>query len=1063
MFKKLYINLLFVFAFLFWSCSDDIQLKKDDEVPEGWLKVNIYIPPQDIIRTRGANEDYENNLTNLMILCYGEDGSLLQQHSTANINDDHNVIFPLDDKLKVYRGEVTVFAIANYPQNDNSYTSTISSLKSKTETGISQESLVMSGKSKLSSTTSSISIEINRVVAKVTLQSEISEESDGYGMFELTGMKLYNVSAAGYITSPISMQENVSYIPNDITLLDKDYVTSGNPLTDYVFPSISSQKDGLEENGYTFMIVQGKYNNDVCYYRLDFRTVTDENGEKTYIPIETLDPNHWYQAKITAVTGKGYVSEEEAIANPNPETIVLTIEDHVPGVLSMVTDGLRELGVTREIVIDRNSSKDGDYYEGWLYIKVYSPFENEESPSNITITGAEQYDWFELDQTVLEAEESEIGISDEEQDKTTGKTYKYKLKFKATPLFANKGILDGKLKIEWEGLERHVVLSYQTDFDPSQIIEWTQLIIHNTDYSDNSDRGKIYISYDYDDNRYENGYWKFLSGNITKANKILRSDQYTQETRLFGIQPEDMGGKVRNNGFHFPVMYGSKRDNPWWYEYKIEFKSNSYKAYKFTIECDDNSGFDTDGIGGEKNHFSSQEEWWKKYLHLYVDKNKNKNPSDEIDLSGVRKTKEENDLLTIWMLRGVFPNGFEGFDSKVQGVPDDYKYGTAKLVMTLYPEYDSSEEKGVSYTFNLYHTGFFHYESNDIIINNHNYGDFTTFKNCFINPSEDNPNFHYYEVVGLDGVYWLDRNLGASKATQFIESAMIGDNNSRGTLFKIASENEPTANPKIDVIHSICPPGYEIPLKFDWQKLYASTNFHNSHSGAFIDADEYSSGRIYFPKSFIKTRDNLNSTWPDNYTGDGLTGYYWTATQSSDVSDKEIGKWLTAFTLSPYNCGFENFQVNKSALLVRPVSRWRKIDEEGGDKENPETHEISFNVKGATHAYFYYYEESQRISDVAWPGKAIGDPSTMTESTKKFTYKTSANIDNLYVIFNFITEDGKIITICSNSDDSSYNLDDPSTAKGWKVTDSDSFSIEIEPDSGNFTITNSDDLQKDSN
>lgn len=911
------------------ACSDDEKYTVEPVDDDGTITFTISIPEPEKVVSRAEKEDTpdERKINDLSVLIYDNSGDLLQS-------------------------EVGV-ADFTAPSGENSLTRITVTLndEAKAFSGDATIYIIANAGHLLTNDNTATIAALKAVTTDATLPSEKG--------FLMSGNVKSSLNSAALLTNNIILYRTEAKltIENDATTFrlesaklynaaTKGYVTAGadNLATDnsdnlttvdfdnfkiYTYP----RRNDNPEN--PFIIVGGKYAGNDAYYRLDL-----------YKDKEALDinPNHWYEIHILSVTGPGYPSAEEAAKHPATDAKA-EIYDHAPEVFDIAFDDTHELGVTDVITYDGSGGGTAT-----LTVKYYSEISTDMNTAPV-LTCDE--DWLTIGDPV---------ISDAGDGSTTpGKIAEYPITFKATDQL---GTLDALIKTTWQGLSRTTQVTWAREFN-GNAISTAELTIHPTDGTD----------------KVISKYWTFLSGNgslLTEAGEA---------PRLYGIQPEKMGGKVRSEGFHFPVMYGErgKTDEERW----------SY-SYKVTMTNIENAKYDCS---------------WQI-------------TGDAAVKESVVFTEIKNEThYTFTLTRPGNTSKNDGSDPK-NG--NDYTYGTGKLILTVEPKGSKEAVRVASrYEFDLYHTGFFHYDEGKHRTGNHDKG------------------YYYYEVLPVDGAtartrYILDRNLGAKAAGMYIQT-LSGDSHvpsnegwpfscgdeSAGGYYKVAYDAGTSDYGDPVMYTDVCPPGYRVPKQRMWDAIRNSKKFISrqstagatSYFTAYYETAVTDNGspvteRIYFPKSRF-----LDGS---SQSGDANSGYYWTQTAAVGTEKDEIGRWLKSLQLSGAATSYINGQVENYSMSVRCIN----------SVDDPETYNVtSFNVKGATHVFLYHGNVSDKEYTTSWPGHAIGNYSTV-DNFFNFVYESTVyKPEDLKVIFNYVDDKGVIKTISKNG-----NVE-LSKAKGWEVKD----------------------------
>lgn len=341
---------------------------------------------------------------------------------------------------------------------------------------------------------------------------------------------------------------------------------------------------------------------------------------------------------------------------------------------------------------------------------------------------------------------------------------------------------------------------------------------------------------------------------------------------------------------------------------------------------------------------------------------------------------------------------------------DDFKYETGQLILTITP----SGGKPVEYSnVKLYHTGFFHIDDRTSV---------SYIKSPLVGK------YLYYEVFesgsGNNVEHWLDRNIGATSAQMHIEGG-INNPDARG-YYMVAAQGDSYHTPIMYT--DACPPGYEVPSQNQWRNLEKDSKFDIEQIGAYylptyrVDATRL----VYFPKSKYYSGDS--------FIGEERAGYYWTRTIASGMEKDQIGNWLKVMNFAGTASSFVNGQLGAGATYYMSL---RAVAKSGNDDGRPE--KFFFQVKGATHVFLYVDNgDGTRTSATDWPGQAIGNYETV-ENGQIFEYSyetTTADLNKIKVIFNYVAKNGQIFTFSKNSfseGGTTHTNIRPKDAQGWYV------------------------------
>ena len=955
------------------ACSDDEKYTVEPMGDDDTITFSISIPePEKVVsRAEKPDEADERAINDLSVLIYKADGALLQSEldikakdfisGPTGDNSTTKITVTLNDGAKAYTADdANIYIIANAGALlDDTNTATVTDLRAVTTSATLPASggFVMSGIVTGKLTSASLltnSVTLYRTAAKFTIASAVgasgSSPATAASNFTLESATLYNGATAGYVIAGAEKDQDLYAKP---TTGSKKF----NKLLLYTYPCKSSASAN------TCLVVGGKYKGIDAYYRIDL--TENETGKRL-----DINPNHWYEVRITAVNSQGYPTADEAARHPSD--IEVEIKDHAPTVLDMAFDGIRELGVTDSIT-------KGESNTATLTVKYYSK-NTAEMDTEPTITP--DVNWITI---------SAKGTP--QPDDNGGKVVEYTVTFTDDTTELGLGTLEGAINVKWQGLERKTAVEWVRPFDGTEICSATTLTITPTDGTGN----KIITDY-----------WTFLSGKGKSASETSSSIGETATPQLFGAQPDDMGGKVRNAGFHFPVMYGKKdvtdTQARWSYTYYVVTKLETSK-YTITPSLSDN-------------------------YNGYIKFNRE---ADKDGYYAFTLTRDGNAV------------GNDGSDGSEE---NDYNYYIGSLILSIEPISQREAPKiAPKYVFDLYHTGFFHYDTGNHRKDSHETG------------------YYYYEVLPVDGAtgtrtrYILDRNLGAKAAGMYIQTA-DGSNHisssewpfgpgekSAGGYYEVAKKGDYTEPQMYD---DVCPPGYRVPQQRMWDAIRNSGKFTTAQaqaSASYFRA-EYKTTldverngvtekeTIYFPKSRYMENGSM--------TGDANAGYYWSQTEAAGTEKDEIGRWLKSLQITGEVTSYINGNVQTFGMSVRPIN---------DVTDNANYNVISFNVKGATHVFLYTGDTKDKNYTTSWPGHAIGNSDTADKQFFNFVYESTVySAADLKVIFNYVDASGVITTVSKNGIDGLHN--DDTWAQGWDVSDLQNKNVECKKDESNNLITN---------
>ena len=575
MIKKLTIYCSLLLAFLFNGCAqDDWLINPDGAAPDrDYTEIEFAVSETRHVKTRAYSLN-DGDLDKVTILLYSAaeataDCRLLQSEEFgASDLTSKRVRIEYNDKVKEYfkgKSNIYLFAVANhdvvgncatladlYKIKDNTDPKNLTHVVMTGHAGDSGEDdpvVTTVSKSALNST---VTVTLRRNIAR----AQVGVGDEAKGVFELSEYNIWSAAPAGYVAAGVSKSADATgFALGSTGTINGEAQTPGtatapNFVYGYPQPVPTQNVDNPEKDNRAFVIVKGRYMSEECYYRIDLRRpVKDSEGKKTgryeYL---FLTANHQYDITITKVKCKGYATAEEAAKHPQVDFMEVDIHDHVPAVLSMTSDGVRELGVEKDMTSESSPA--------YFTMKLFSHVSSNEYPAEIAdIRNSPYYDkeqgiyddgngfsirvvegkeWMKLkDLSLVSGQKVEDGesVSDE------GNVYKVGLDFVSA--YAT-GSQTGKLLVSWRGLSREVNVTWENNFNPDDICSASLSIKYNGNKTVNTgSAGNI------------NDYWTFLKAQLEGASKSQNN------------------GKVRNEGLHFPLWYGGDDGRNWIYEYTL--------------------------------------------------------------------------------------------------------------------------------------------------------------------------------------------------------------------------------------------------------------------------------------------------------------------------------------------------------------------------------------------------------------------------------------------------------------------------------------------------------------
>lgn len=897
------------------SCTDEeigSRLPKDGELVEMTFILNV-AQTEDVALTRAVTS--ENAVTELTLLVFpSQEGTAkLEQIQQVSEFTETNNSYRFTIQLEASASEKYIYIVAN--ANDkltdiSKESTTLADVRAITSNVVSGETnLVMSGVKQ--SAIPGIGLVAEDFVLNRNTAKVTVKNAEGISL-RLGEFQLRNGSEEGQILAGA----DATNAPRDTATIQQSDPTK--PL--YTYPSSSASQP--------FLVVSGTDNGVTSWYRINLK-----NAEGSYF---SLLPNHHYEVTITKVNGKGYDSADEA-AKHDPSGIEAEIYDHQPTVYNMITDGSQELGVSDTIEIGAQADTTAEFS-----IKYYPG-----TPTDLTVEiDNASTSWLELDNNGKPTATTML-----DDGKETGTLYTYRAKTKIQNLSGDDRY--GHILVSAGGLSRVVVVKQVEEFlnDQFGTISLTVKEYTRDDDWDVTSTTEL--------GTYKN-YWDFIRG---------RDDG----NPLYGINPENMGGKIRTEGFHAPMSDF------------LQF------VYTFTLPNETSSSAYSDVS------------WRVELAEGYEDKLLFWNGPSSPEGSGVTINTNPT-FLKGDRLEGqsfTFTNSLLEMQKPGTGIiTDAYRYGkdAFRIVLT-----NNNTKRTTTLSYDLYHTGVFNYDDG---------------KGTRQTGGKNDQGWYYYEVIQMGNNYWLDRNLGAKSSGYYMQdgdgNSLLGNgdwplsNNSAGGLYSIA--DAPTGT-EPNIIDDICPKGFRIPYMSEYNALVADPKFHNEYivnTGGDYWCSYYESdkGTVYFPKNRMY--------YGGQAAGDANAGYYWTRTAALGASGSERGYWLQFMKFSGSNASAGRYRIwqdesSPNGMSVRCVYASRVVER---------SYNIEFYVKGYTHVFLYNDEgNGKRTFLNSWPGDmiAIYDDSSL-DMYHTFAYSSVTEYNNLKVVFNIVDNSGKVTSYPTDYD-----------------------------------------------
>ena len=712
----------------------------------------------------------------------------------------------------------------------------------------------------------------------------------------------------------------------------------------YIGPTNEVRGD-VDERGELTLLVKGSYLEEgqtawKTYYYYSRMEITDENYDEVYLYFFS---NHHYKVTIKEVNRIGYDNNVEGIkgaltANETSGGMLVEIADIELSSHNMASDGVTEIGVQSDTLWIEGTEQGAKVD---FNVTVCPPV-TEDNAQIICTWDKEQAPWLEVTQgTTTKESNTQFPDQSEPYDyySLTGITFSTKT---ANPAGERR---EARVGISCRGVMTYVTVIQEPEFCADQF-------------------GTVTVKVkecDRNESTWEATNWQWLGGGQAYQYwNFIRGTDGTTDVK--GILPDDMGGKVRTEGFHAPMS---------------DFQQF---VYTFTVP----SGGDYTGC---QWHIELDEEYQNKLLFWIGDAPQSAEPRN--DGQQITSFDYRNDQQMDGQ-KFTFTNNLLELQNDGNITEDAYRYGKdAFRIVVTRP--DGTEEV---YAYDLYHTGVFNYDDGQ--------------SNLRVD-GQDDAGWYYYEVILMGSNYWLDRNLGATSSAYYVKEGNVGDAAAAGGLYRIANAPSNNAVTLVDEEdwEEIAPKGFRVPTMTEFRALASDSRFcqemEGSYWGARYDTGKPDQGTVYFPK---------NGMWyGGSAAGSGSTGYYWTQTEALGASGNEQGYWLQNMQLAGSNASGSRYRIcesgtdvnnNPTGMSVRCVYNSRVVET---------LHKYECYVKGYTHVFLYNDEgNGNRTYLNAWPGDmiCINDPNALN-MYHTFTFSSMVGYDNLKVVFNVVDNEGKVI------------------------------------------------------
>ena len=934
---------LAAFGFVLASCTDEDIISPTSQYRDGdlvTLSFNISVPEAEEVAVTRATEESEYMVENLTLLVFSDnsdtgvleqvytsynyDGEFSQSGKMENGTDNMHKKFTATVKASTETRAIYILANAGYllfeRQKENFNLeigkTTVENLRNL-QTYETPPNFIMSGCKELPIPHAELLTQdfpLYRTHAKVTVDVDESLKED----FTLEGFYLCNTQKNGSVVAyQLYGEQSSTELPGAIDNPEKETMDNNmwehfkgmsmkkSDEVQYPAPTANEAVSTEGKNTKVFLLIKGTYKGDTYYYHADFKT--DEG-------LLDVCPNHHYQVTITKVDRIGYVYSLEGFkgAINGAENVSVDIQDIEPTSHHMASDGVTEIGVKSDTLYVEQRTSPNEEGKVTFEVTVY-PSITDNATVNIDWGNAS---WLKLTNEDQKTEENEVQIE--------GHSDEYSV---TTVTLLAKPNPAGEYREARVGISCRGVLCYVTVIDKPEFSAYefgsVSLKVKEYERGDDWQVTSTTTSIDYDN------YWSFIRGE-------------DQSNPLYGIRRDDMGGKIRTEGFHAPM--------------------SDYQQFVYTFKLPD----------GDKYAGCS---WKVEVDEPFADKLLFWNGTESTQGAGSTTLRPSGNDMNGQTF--TFTNNLLDLQEEGNIIEDAYRYGE-KAFRIIVTRPDGQE---LVFAYDLYHTGVFdYYQGSEMEVSNR---DIKT-------------GWYYYEVILMGSNYWLDRNLGATSSSYYTKETNVGEADAAGGLYRIA-DNTP-ALLSDDKLEAIAPKGFRVPTMTEFQIMTQDSRFHHDNLGSYwtnyYDTGKPEQGRVYFPKSGM---------WYNNQeAGSGSTGYYWTQSYALGASGTERGWWLQNMQFAGSNSSPNRYRIqasntlNYTGMSVRCVYNSRRIET---------INTIEFYVKGYTHVFLYYQEpgSNNRTFLNAWPGDQIAvneEASLDMYHTFKYESMMDYGYENLRVVFN---------------------------------------------------------------
>lgn len=222
-----------------------------------------------------------------------------------------------------------------------------------------------------------------------------------------------------------------------------------------------------------------------------------------------------------------------------------------------------------------------------------------------------------------------------------------------------------------------------------------------------------------------------------------------------------------------------------------------------------------------------------------------------------------------------------------------------------------TNSEGVTITYPLYRSGYLHQMTSAM---------------TSLQPSGKavTAGWYYYEVVRVNGIWTLDRNLGASTGKPYISSAAtLADNiGACGAYLKIATVKSTSVSNPSTILSSLGVSSFKIPTETELTMMNATTDnvlnttYEKATVGCFNTQSPSLLSRVYIPHGgYYSDTEMKNAVHAHLWTSTLLSGSQGFSTESA-----EFGYWYVYFDIYTSKVNFSTMRIADGSGGVAPTS-----------------------------------------------------------------------------------------------------------------------------------------------